>query len=67
MQDILNGLSVDVSDVGSKIMGVLGTMGTSIGTFVSNAGADIAGLAGSMGSLGTIAESVGGLITKVGS
>lgn len=67
VQDILNGLSVDVSDVGSKIMGVLGTMGTSIGTFVSNAGADIAGLAGSMGSLGTIAESVGGLITKVGS
>lgn len=67
VQDILNGLNVDVSDVGSKIMGVLGTMGTSIGTFVSNAGADIAGLAGSMGSLGTIAEGVGGLIAKVGS
>lgn len=67
VQDILNGLNVDVSDVGSKIMSVLGTMGTSIGTFVSNAGADIAGLAGSMGSLGTIAESVGGLIAKVGS
>lgn len=67
VQDILNGLSVDISDVGSKIMGVLGTMGTSIGTFVSNAGADIAGLAGSMGSLGTIAEGVGGLIAKVGS
>ena len=67
VQDILNGLNVDVSDVGSKIMSVLGTMGTSIGTFVSNAGADIAGLAGSMGSLGTIAEGVGGLIAKVGS
>lgn len=67
VQDILNGLNVDVSDVGSKIMGVLDTMGTSIGTFVSNAGADIAGLAGSMGSLGTIAEGVGGLIAKVGS
>lgn len=67
VQDILNGLNINISDVGSKIMGVLGTMGTSIGTFVSNAGADIAGLAGSMGSLGTIAESVGGLITKVGS
>lgn len=67
VQDILNGLNINVSDVGSQIMGVLGTMGTSIGTFVSNAGADIAGLAGSMGSLGTIAESVGGLITKVGS
>jgi|GEM_PF-134071 len=66
VQDILNGLNVDVSDVGSKIMSVLGTMGTSIGTFVSNAGADIAGLAGSMGSLGTIAEGVGGLIAKVG-
>lgn len=67
VQDILNGLNVDISDVGSKIMSVLGTMGTSIGTFVSNAGTNIAGLAGSMGSLGTIAESVGGLIAKVGS
>lgn len=67
VQDILNGLSVDVSDVGSKIMGVLGTMGTSMGTFATEAGAKIAGLAGSMGSLGTIAEGVGGLIAKVGS
>lgn len=67
VQDILNGLSVDVSDVGSKIMGVLGTMGTSIGTFVSTAGTKIAGLAGSMGSLGSIAEGAGGLIAKVGS
>ena len=67
VQDILNGLSVDVSDVGSKIMGVLGTMGTSIGTFVSTAGTDIANLAGSMGSLGAIAEGAGGLIAKVGS
>lgn len=67
VQDILNGLNVDISDVGSKIMSVLGTMGTSIGTFVSNAGTNIAGLAGSMGSLGTIAESVGGLIANVGS
>ena len=64
--DILNGLNVDVSDVGSKIMSVLGTMGTSIGTFVSNAGADIAGLAGSMGSLGTIVESIGGALGQVG-
>ena len=67
VQDILNGLNINVSDVGSKIMGVLGTMGTSIGTFVSNAGTGIAKLAGSMGSLGTIAEGVGGLIAKVGS
>ena len=67
VQDILNGLSVDVSDVGSKIMGVLGTMGTSIGTFVSTAGTKIAGLAGSMGSLGTIAQGAGGLLAKVGS
>ena len=66
VQDILNGLNVDVSDVGSKIMSVLGTMGTSIGTFVSNAGADIAGLAGSMGSLGTIVESIGGALGQVG-
>lgn len=47
-------------------MSVLGTMGTSMGTFVSTAGTKIAGLAGSMGSLGTIAEGVGGLIAKVG-
>ena len=66
VQDILNGLSVDISDVGGKIMGVLGTMGTSIGTFVSGAGADIAGLAGSMGSLGTIVESIGGALGQVG-
>lgn len=66
VQDILNGLNVDISDVGSKIMGVLGTMGTSIGTFVSNAGTNIAGLAGSMGSLGTIVESIGGALGQVG-
>lgn len=67
VQDILNGLNINVSDIGSKIMGVLGTMGTGIGTFVSNAGTGIANLAGSMGSLGTIAEGAGGLIAKVGS
>lgn len=67
VQDILNGLNINVSDVGSKIMGVLGTMGTSMGNFAVNAGTKIAGLAGSMGSLGTIAESVGGLIANVGS
>nr|DAI48339.1 MAG TPA: tail tape measure protein [Caudoviricetes sp.] len=66
LNQVFQKLGINVSDVGSKIMGVLGTMGTSIGTFVSNAGADIAGLAGNMGSLGTIAESVGGLIAKVG-
>lgn len=66
VQDILNGLNVDISDVGSNIMSVLGTMGTSIGTFVSNAGTNIAGLAGSMGSLGTIVESIGGALGQVG-
>lgn len=66
VQDILNGLNINVSDVGSKIMSVLGTMGTGIGTFVSNAGTSIAKLAGSMGSLGTIAEGAGGLIAKIG-
>ena len=66
VQDILNGLNINISDVGSKIMGVLGTMGTSMGNFAVNAGTKIAGLAGNMGSLGTIAEGVGGLITKIG-
>ena len=66
VQDILSGLNINVSDVGSKIMGVLGTMGTGIGTFVSNAGTGIAKLARSMGSLGTIAKGAGGLIAKIG-
>ena len=67
LSNVFQELGINVSDVGSKIMGVLGTMGTGIGTFVSNAGTGIAKLAGSMGSLGTIAEGVGGLIAKVGS
>ena len=67
VQDILNGLNINISDVGSKIMGVLGTMGTSMGTFATEAGTKIAGLAGSMGSLGTIAKCAGGLLAKVGS
>ena len=67
LSKVFQDLGVNVSDVGSKITGVLGTMGTGIGTFVSTAGAKIAGLAGSMGSLGTIAQGAGGLIAKVGS
>lgn len=67
LSKVFQDLGINVSDVGSKIMGVLGSMGTSMGTFVSTAGTKIAGLAGSMGSLGTIAEGVGGLIAKVGS
>lgn len=67
VQDILNGLNINVSDVGSKIMGVLNTIGSGIGSLALNAGTDIANLAGSMGSLGTIAEGAGGLIAKIGS
>ena len=67
LSKVFQDLGINVSDVGNKIMGVLGTMGTSMGTFVSNAGTGIAKLAGSMGSLGTIAEGAGGLIAKVGS
>lgn len=66
LSKVFQELGINVSDVGSKIMGVLGSMGTSIGTFISTAGTKIAGLAGSMGSLGSIAEGVGGLIAKVG-
>ena len=66
VQEILNGLGTNISDVGSKIPGILGTIGTSIGTFVAGAGADIAGLAGSMGSLGTIVESIGGALGQAG-
>lgn len=67
LSKVFQDLGINVSDVGSKIMGVLGTIGTSMGNFAVNAGTDIAGLAGNMGSLGTIAEGVGGLIAKVGS
>lgn len=66
LSKVFQDLGINVSDVGSKIMGVLGTMGTGIGTFVSNAGTGIAKLAGSMGSLGTIAKGAGGLIAKIG-
>lgn len=67
LSKVFQDLGINVSDVGSKIMGVLGTMGTGIGTFVSNEGTGIAKLAGSMGSLGTIAKGAGGLIAKIGS
>lgn len=67
LSKVFQDLGINVSDVCSKIMGVLGTMGTGIGTFVSNAGTGIAKLAGSMGSLGTIANGAGGLIAKIGS
>lgn len=67
LSNVFQELGINVSDVGSKIMGVLNTIGSGMGSFALNAGTDIANLAGSMGSLGTIAEGVGGLIAKVGS
>ena len=67
LNQVFQKLGINVSDVGSKIMSVLGTMGTSMGTFATEAGTKIAGLAGSMGSLGTIAKGAGGLLAKVGS
>ena len=67
LSNVFQELGINVSDVGSKIMGVLGTMGTGMGSFALNAGTDIANLAGSMGSLGTLAQGAGGLIAKVGS
>lgn len=66
LNQVFQKLGINVSDVGSKIMSVLGAMGTSMGTFVSNAGTGIANLAGSMGSLGTIAEGIGGALGQVG-
>lgn len=67
LSKVFQELGINVSDVGSKIMGVLGTMGKSMGNFAVNAGTKTAGLAGSMGSLGTLAQGAGGLIAKVGS
>lgn len=67
LSKVFQELGINVSDVGSKIMGVLNTIGSGMGSFALNAGTDIANLAGSMGSLGTIAEGAGGLIAKIGS
>lgn len=67
LNQVFQKLGINVSDVGSEIMGVLNTIGSGMGSFALNAGTDIANLAGSMGSLGTIAEGAGGLIAKVGS
>lgn len=67
LSKVFQELGINVSDVGSMIMGVLNTIGSGMGSFALNAGTNIAKLAGSMGSLGTIAEGAGGLIAKVGS
>lgn len=67
LNQVFQKLGINVSDVGSNIMGVLNTIGSGMGSFALNAGTDIANLDGSMGSLGTIAEGAGGLIAKVGS
>lgn len=67
LNQVFQKLGINVSDVGSNIMGVLNTIGSGMGSFALNAGTDIANLAGSMGSLGTLAQGAGGLIAKVGS
>ena len=67
LSNVFQDLGINVSDTGSKIMGVLNTIGSGMGSFALNAGTDIANLAGSMGSLGTLAQGAGGLIAKIGS
>lgn len=67
LSKVFQDLGINVDDAGSKIMGVLNTIGSGMGSFALNAGTDIANLSGSMGSLGVIAEGAGGLIAKVGS
>lgn len=67
LSNVFQDLGINVSDVGSKIMGVLNTIGSGMGSLALNAGTDIANLAGSMGSLGTLAQGAGGLIAKIGS
>lgn len=67
LNQVFQKLGINVSDVGSNIMGVLNTIGSGMGSFALNAGTDIANLAGRMGSLGTLAQGAGGLIAKVGS
>lgn len=67
LNQVFQKLGINVDDAGSKIMGVLNTIGSGMGSFALNAGTDIANLAGSMGNLGVIAQGAGGLIAKVGS
>lgn len=67
LSKVFQDLGINVSDVGSKIMGVLNAIGSGMGSFALNAGTDIANVAGSMGSLGTLAQGAGGLLAKVGS
>lgn len=62
LSKVFQDLGINVDDAGSKIMGVLNTIGSGMGSFALNAGTDIANLSGSMGSLGVIAEGAGGLI-----
>lgn len=66
LNQVFQKLGINVSDAGSKIMSMLNTIGSGIGSLTLNAGTDIANLAGSMGSLGTIAKGAGGLIAKIG-
>lgn len=66
LSKVFQDLGINVDDAGSKIMGVLNTIGSGMGSFALNAGTDIANLSGSMGSLGVIAEGAGGPIAKVG-
>lgn len=66
LSKVFQDLGINVDDAGSKIMGVLNTIGSGMGSFALNAGTDIANLSGSMGSLDVIAEGAGGLIAKVG-
>lgn len=67
LSKVFQDLGINVSDVGSKIMGVLDTIGSGMGSFALNAGTDIANVAAGMGSPGTIAEGAGGMLAKVGS
>lgn len=67
LSKVFQDLGINVSDVGSKIMGVLDTIGSGMGSFALNAGTDIANVSAGMGSLGTIAEGAGGMLAKVGS
>lgn len=67
LSKVFQDLGINVDDAGSKIMSMLNTIGSGMGSLTLNAGTDIANLAGSMGSLGTLAQGAGGLIAKIGS
>lgn len=66
LQQALGNLNIDVSDLGSQITGMLGTIGTSMGSLLVTAGGDIAGMSQLFGGLSGMVEGLGSIFTSLG-